>query len=345
LAFARIVPRDQSLHHIEVPMFSPWRALGTACVALLAMIAAPRTAHAQTDFFNTDGGRPLRVQDAISVEWRAIELQFAPVKFERYRNNRWQVEVEPELAFGILPRTHLSIGFPLASADRPASSIPLLDGIGVASRMHRAGAGADGTALTTAHVPARGMTGGSGAVPANGQTNGLAGLHLSVFHQLNVETRIPALAVRGEVLLPVGPLGPDRAYPSLTAIATRTLPALGAVRVHGNATYTFGSSPGSGGSASLDQPVGAEVPRWLAGVSMDRAFPLHSTLIAIEAVAQRSMLDNDDVVLSAGAGVRHQFSPRLVLDVGVGRDLSGPDATWSFTVGSAIALSLGRRLF
>lgn len=324
-------------------MFSPWRALGTACVALLAMIAAPRTAHAQTDFFNTDGGRPLRVQDAISVEWRAIELQFAPVKFERHRANRWQVEVEPELAFGILPRTHLSIGFPLASADQPPGPIPLVDVLGTTSRMHRVGAA--GTALATASLPSRAEIGMPGARGSNGQVHGLAGLHLSVFHQLNVETRIPALAVRGEVLLPVGPLGPDRTYPSLTAIATRTLPALGAVRVHGNATYTFGSSPNSGGSVAIDQPAAAEVPRWLAGVSMDRAFPLQSTLIAVEAFAHRGMLDNDDVVLSAGAGVRHQFSPRLVLDVGVGREISGPDAHWSFTVGSAIALGLGRRLF
>ena len=327
-------------------MFSSWRALGAASVAMLVMIAAPRTAHTQTDFFNTDGGRPLRVQDAISVEWRAIELQFAPLKFERHRNNRWQVEVEPELAFGILPRTHLSIGFPLASADRPATTLPPNGALGVASRMYQAHAGGAGAAFRAMPAaPTRVVTGGSGALPGNGQINGLAGLHLSVFHQLNVETRIPALAVRGEVLLPVGPLGPDRAYPSLTAIATRTLPALGAVRVHGNATYTFGAAPNSGVTAPIDQPAGAEVPRWFAGVSMDRAFPLQSTLIAIEAVAHRSMLDNDDVVLSAGAGVRHQFSPRLVLDFGVGRDLSGPDAQWSFTVGSAIALSLGRRLF
>lgn len=327
-------------------MFSSWRALGAACVAMLSVIAAPRTAHAQTDFFNTDGGRPLRVQDAISVEWRAIELQFAPLKFERHRNNRWQVEVEPELAFGILPRTHLSIGFPLASADRPARPLAPNGALGIASRMHQARAGAAGAAFrATPAAPTRDVIGGSGALPGNGQINGLAGLHLSVFHQLNVETRIPALAVRGEVLLPVGPLGPDRAYPSLTAIATRTLPALGAVRVHGNATYTFGASPNSGVTAPIDQPTGADVPRWFAGVSMDRAFPLQSTLIAIEAVAHRGMLDNDDVVLSAGAGVRHQFSPRLVLDFGVGRDLSGPDAHWSFTVGSAIALSLGRRLF
>jgi hypothetical protein len=57
------------------------------------------------------------------------------------------------------------------------------------------------------------------------------------------------------------------------------------------------------------------------------------------------LLDNADVVWSTGAGVRHQFSPRVVVDVGVLRDLTGPERNWSFTVGSAVALSLGRRLF
>ncbi len=336
-------------------MFSPWRALGTAGVAFIAIVAAPDAAHAQTDYFNTDGGRPLRVQDALSVEWRAIELQFAPLRFERHRNNRWRVEVEPELAFGILPRTHLSIGFPLASADRPAIPIPVIDGLSANSRSAQPSIGGSGIAMTglgatsraaaLATPPTRDVVGGTGALPGNGQVNGLAGLHLSLFHQLNVETRIPALAVRGEVLLPVGPLAPDRAYPSLTAIATRTLPALGPVRLHGNATVTFGAAPNVGASAPTSELAVAEVPRWMAGVSMDRAFPLHSTLIAAEVVARRSMLEGDDMVLSAGAGVRHQFSPRLVLDVGVGRELSGPDAHWSFTVGSAIALGLGRRLF
>jgi hypothetical protein len=265
------------------------RARRLACVIALAL---PSTAVAQTDYFNTDGGRPLRIQDATSVEWRAIELQVAPLSLEQAGGGRWQAGVEPELAVGLFRRTHLSLGLPLLRTDR-----------------------ADG-----------------------GTTTGLSGIHASVFHQLNMETRVPAFAVRGEVLLPAGPLGPSRAYPSLTGIATRTLPALGPVRVHANATVTFGDARDAG--AAVD-----ELPRWLAGVSVDRAFPVQYTLVAAELFAQRGLTDGADVNVYARAGLRHQLTARFVLDAGVRRRLTDGDAPWSVTFGSAIALSLGRRLF
>ncbi len=297
----------RALRRARVRIFASAAALGAAIV----LAAAPRSAQAQTDFFNTDGSRPLRVQDALSIEWRAIELQFAPLRLER-AGDAWHAEVEPELAFGLFPRTHVSLGFPMVS-------VPTGD-------------------LLRAPSPS--------SVPFDGsvRTTGLSGLHMSVFHQLNVETRIPAFAVRGEVLLPVGAFSPDRAYPALTGIVTRTLPALGAVRLHGNASVTFGDAP-TVDELSDNGPI-AELPhRWMAGVSMDRAFPLKSTLIAAEVFAQRGLEAEADVVWAAGAGVRHQVSPRIVFDVGVGRELSGTHKQWSFTVGSAIALGLGRRLF
>jgi hypothetical protein len=297
----------RALRRARVRIFAGATALG----ALIALTLIPQSAQAQTDFFNTDGARPLRVQDALSIEWRAIELQFAPLRLER-AGNAWHAEVEPELAFGLFPRTHLSLGFPMVS-------VPTGDLVRAPS---------------------------SSSVPFDGsvRTTGLSGLHMSVFHQLNVETRIPAFAVRGEVLLPVGAFAADRAYPAITGIVTRTIPALGAVRVHGNASVTFGDAPNV--AELRDNGPIAELPhRWMAGVSMDRAFPLKSTLIAAEVFAQRGLVEASDVVWNAGAGVRHQVSPRIVFDVGVGRALSGPEKQWSFTVGSAVALGLGRRLF
>jgi hypothetical protein len=278
-------------------------ALGRGIRVAAAMgtiaLAAPSGVFAQTDYFNTDGGRPLRIQDANAVEWRAIELQFAPLLLERAPGGRWRPEIEPELAFGLLPRTVLSLGMPLVSADRP----------------------------TPGHI---------------GTVRGLAGVHVSVFHQLNVETRLPSFAVKFDALLPVGPFAAEQPFYTATGIVTRTLPALGPVRVHGNAAVTMGDAVrGDTVTRALVLPA----PRWRAGVSMDRAFPLRATLVAVEALAQRSLFDDADVVWSTGAGVRHQFSPRVVMDVGVLHNLTGPERSWSFTVGSAVALSLGRRLF
>ena len=68
----------------------------------------------QTDYYNTDEGRPIRVEDAYPVERHAFELQMAPVRLERENGGAYHWEVEPELAYGILPRTQVEVGFPLA---------------------------------------------------------------------------------------------------------------------------------------------------------------------------------------------------------------------------------------
>jgi hypothetical protein len=53
-------------------------------VALIAAVAfVPAAAFAQTDYFNTDRGRPLQVQDAIPIERYAFELQAAPLRWSR----------------------------------------------------------------------------------------------------------------------------------------------------------------------------------------------------------------------------------------------------------------------
>ncbi len=264
------------------------------------------------------------------MDWRAFELRFAPLSVERHREGQWLVSIEPEMAFGLWPRTHVSIGLPLVSLPKPGAP-PVVTTQQSAQGMRFARAMAAPSADVIIDP----------SVPSAGQMGGLAGVHLSIFHQLNVETRIPGLAIRGAVLLPAGPFGPSRAIPSVMGIVTRTLPALGAVRVHGNASVAFGEAPDPAAASQ----VAAEEPRWMAGLSMDRSFPLQSTLIAIETVAEQGMLASDEVRWRSGVGVRHQFSPRVVIDMGVARQLNGRDPHWSFTFGSAVELGLGRRLF
>lgn len=306
LSIIRIVLKMPSLTS-RVMLSGMSRVTLSGICALLAVAGGARRAHAQTDFLNTDGGRPLHVQDALSIEWKAIELQLAPFKMERSAFGKWYGEMEPELAIGLLPRTHLSLGLPIRQLDAPRSR--------------------------------RGIE----------RVAALAGAHLSVFHQLNLETTLPAFAVRAEAWLPVGPFAPSRAYPAITGIATKTLSALGPVRVHANVTRTFGSTPPRVDACPAIFPpicppadIDGEVPRWLAGVSIDRAFPLQSTLIGAELVARQSVYREEAVEWRIGAGVRHQFSARFVLDGGVSRDMGGDEPHWAFTVGSALAIGTRR---
>jgi hypothetical protein len=68
----------------------------------------------QTDYYNTDEGRPIRVEDAYPVERHAFEIQIAPVRLERESAGAYHWEIEPELAYGILPRTQVEVGLPFA---------------------------------------------------------------------------------------------------------------------------------------------------------------------------------------------------------------------------------------
>lgn len=246
-----------------------------AGVALAGAIPAA----AQTDYYNLDAGRPVRVEDAYPVERFAFETQVAPLRLERSDQGEYHWEFEPELAYGIFPRTQVEVGLPVAVRD---------DGPG--ARL------------------------------------GLSGAHVSVLHNLNVETTgLPALALAGGVLVPFGNFAPDRVYPTLKGIATRTFSF---ARFHLNGEYAFGSTP----AASAD--VG-EASRWMAGLGVDKTFPLRSALLVADVLAERPLHPGEDLEWTVEAGARYQLDPFFALDAGIGRRLTGEHQGWFVTFGAA----------
>ena len=265
-----------------------------ALSGLLGMLAATMPAFAQTDYYNTDAGRPLQIEDAHPVERRAFEIQAAPVRLERSRGGSYHWGIEPEVAYGILPRTQVEVGFPIAFID-----------------------GGDGSS-----------------------TAGLAGVDVSVLHNLNAETAIPAFALGAAVALPVGSLATDEAHASIKAIMTRTFTW---ARFHINAQYTLSEAlpsladiPEGGHVQSADE----ELSRWLGGIAIDRALPLHSMLLAGEVYAREPLRSGEPVEWNAGIGTRYQVSPRIAIDAGIGRQLTGDEQAWHATFGAALAVGL-----
>ena len=267
--------------------FMLFRMARTIPLGLLLATAAASNASAQTDYYNTDRGRPVQVEDAYTTERYAMELKLAPVRLERAGGGVYNWGVDPEIAYGILPRTQIELGLPLAYRE----------------------------------------VGGL-------RQSGIAGLELSAMHNFNAETETwPALALRADLLAPVGNVAPSRAYPSVTGIATRTL-SWG--RVHLNGTVTAGSAIG----APATDTETDELSRWLIGGAVDRTFPLRSTLVTAELYGRKPLIDRASVEYTTGIGARHQVSPTLALDAGVGRRLNGDAAGWYVTFGSAYAFSV-----
>ncbi len=269
-------------------------------LASIITAATPHAAAGQTDYYNTDRGRPVQIEDAYVTERYAFELKLAPVRVERAPGGTYNFGLEPEIALGILPRTQLEVGLPLAFVEQGAQ-----------------------------------------------RRSGIAGLDISAMHNFNVETAgLPAFGLRADVLAPVGNLAADRAYTSLTGMATRTYRW---ARFHVNGQYTFGAAPSTttgttGAVGTLAGPGAIEVSRWLAGAAIDKAFPLSSTLITAELYGRKPLLSSEDMEYTAGAGTRFQVSPSLALDGGFGRRLNGPERGWYLTFGSAYAFGV-RSLF
>ncbi|HEV2121378.1 MAG TPA: transporter [Chloroflexota bacterium] len=261
-----------------------WHA-GRLAGAVLIMLAPAAPLAAQTDYYNTDAGRPVRIEDAYPVERYAFEAQVAPLRLERTDAGAYHWEFEPELAYGIFPHTQVEVGLPLSFRDEGE---------------------------------ARGRF-------------GLVGVEVSVLHNLNVETRtLPAFAVAADMSLPVGNFAPDRVYPSVKGIATRTF---GFARFHVNGQYTFGSVPEEG----VD--VG-EASRWMVGVAVDKTFPLRSALVIADVFAEQPLHDGDDLQWTAEAGMRYQLNPFFALDAGIGRRLTGDEQGWFVTFGAARAFAV-----
>jgi hypothetical protein len=164
---------------------------------------------------------------------------------------------------------------------------------------------------------------------ATGAQAGLAGIQPFVLYNFNTEGPwLPALALRGDVSLPIGSLGGEGTRFTIRAIATRSW---GLTRLHLNALRSFGPED----ALSVAEPA----RRWTYSAAVDRTILRRSLLVAGEVVALRTVR-GAAVEVNAGAGVRWQWTPTLVLDFGISRRLreTGPDLGLTIGLSHAFAL-------
>ena len=95
------------------------RLLGAIGLAVAVLAGGP--AGAQTDYYNTDRGRPIRIEDAYPAERHSLDAHLAPIRLERSRGGVYNWGIDPEVAYGMFPRTQIEVGLPLAYTDLGAS--------------------------------------------------------------------------------------------------------------------------------------------------------------------------------------------------------------------------------
>lgn len=164
----------------------------------------------------------------------------------------------------------------------------------------------------------------------DGTEAGAAGLKLYALYNFNTESQtLPALAVRGDLDVPVGSFGGEHVRATLKAIATRSW---GRTRAHLNLLGTVGGSSGT----ALDA-----LPQWAATGAVDYTLFRQSVLLIGEVAVFEETRDAPTIA-TASVGLRWQWRPTLVLDSGVSRRLTaaGPDVV--LTVG--LSQTLGFRM-
>src|SRR5512138_1303733 len=108
--------KDEQIRVFDLP-----RTMRTAAVGLALTVGLPLVARAQTDYYNTDRNRPIRIEDAYPTERYSFDAHLAPFRLERSKGGVYSWSVDPEVAYGVLPRTQLEVGLPLAYTDLGAS--------------------------------------------------------------------------------------------------------------------------------------------------------------------------------------------------------------------------------
>ena len=108
------------------------RALSTISrLVVAAIVVATGELSAQTDYYNTSTGRPVRIEDAVPVEYRAVELNVAPLRVDFLKDETRYWSLYPEATIGIVPRMQLQVTMPIAYVDHPMTSARGVAGLGL----------------------------------------------------------------------------------------------------------------------------------------------------------------------------------------------------------------------
>ena len=265
----------------------------------------PGLAQDQITYRNTQSGRPVGTEDAYAVDRYSLDLHLAPVSVERSSGGEYRWAGNPEMIYGILPRTQIEVGVPLVyrSDEEPnigvaGVNLGALYNFNAETRFWPALAFRAGVLL-----PA----GGLGPSTAHPSVTLLGTRSLRGF-RVHVNTRY---TFRDEPVSVPDPLVPVTSVVSPVAAQSVGIALPGAV--------------GQVGAAGLS--------RWSTGVAVDRSFPFASLLVAAEAFAVRPFGVDQVAQWNAGLGARYQLTANMTADAGVARRLTGPDQAWSISLG------------
>ena len=262
----------------------------------------------QITYRNTQNGRPVGTEDAYAVNRYSLDLHLAPISVERSSGGEYRWAGNPEMIYGILPRTQIEVGVPLVyrSEAEPRLGVAGVS-LGALYNFNAETGFWPALAVRTGVLLPAGGVGPSRAHPSITMlgTRSLRGfrVHVNARHTFRDE---PASAADG--------LTPPIVHPQTAAPVSA-------------------QNTGITASGAVGHVAASGLSRWMTGVALDRSFPFASLLVSAETFAVRPFGVDQAVQWNAGIGARYQLSPNMTADAGVARRLTGPDQAWSISFG------------
>ena len=319
-------------------------------LAAAFFVARPASVTAQS-YYGLEGGRPGRIGDAAPTPRGTLDLELLPIRFEQYDGGLRRWRSDPKLSLGVAPFTEIELRVPLLRVDPGVAGLPAEMGVGgLAVGVLRA------LTIETGALPALAV-GADWIAPVGGMAASVSSYNGSLFLtktftgmrvHLNAaagtwSTRKPKpVPIQCPTSFPPGTVVPPGCTPPpppdvpcnrtpTNGMSFACLPSAAAVRADAPSTV--------GAVADTTKLSG---PRFMAGIAVDHAIALSSTLLIADFVVERFVDLYDTPDLTAEVGIRQQLTPQIVLDLGVGRRFSGTVRSTSVTLGVAYELPVGR---
>jgi hypothetical protein len=315
------------------------RRLIALAVSVTTVTAA---AHAQTSYRNLDAGFPVRVEDATATERYSLDLDFLNFRYDELSDLRTRFQYEPQLSYGILPRTEAWLRLPIFYRERNAAPRGGVAGVGVGA-MYQFN-------LETQHLPSVALgtelflPTGPHALPASYSLRAMATRSFTP-GRIHLNGSLATYSVRaGPTLIITCPPQPVPGFPC----GGSPLPPLDGPCTAAPGTVVAAAFSCAAEPAELLRPVAQQASpgeiethnHWFLGVGADKALPLSSTLLLADFFAEKFEGIGRETDLTAELGARHQLTPRAVIGGALGRHFRGAGFSTFMTMGMTINRAL-----
>ena len=271
---------------------------------------------------------------------------------EQYDGGARRWRSDPKVSLGIAPFTEIELRVPIVRVD-PGGGSPAETGVGgVAVGVLRA------LTIETGAIPAVAVAAdwiapvGSQAASVSSYSGSL--FLTKTFTGMRVHLNAAAGTWSTRAPKPPGPIPCPTNVPPGTVLPPGCIPPpppdVPCDRVP-TAGLSFACLPGSGATLRANAPSTQRAladttgklsgPRFMAGIGIDHAIALSSTLLLADFVVERFVDLYDKHDYTAEVGIRQQLTPQFVLDIGVGRRFGGTIGSTSVTLGVAYELPVG----